>query len=42
VLQTMVDIPEEDDLKEPEQEGTTDPQDLAGGSGLFYCEKLAD
>jgi len=37
----MVDIPEDEDLREPEQEGTIDPQDLQGGSGLFWCESLA-
>jgi len=41
VLYTMVDIPEEDDLKEPEQESAFDQNDLLGGSGLFWCEDLA-
>jgi len=35
----MVDIPEEDDLKEPEEPATIDASDLQGGSGLFMCSE---
>jgi len=41
VIATMVDIPEADDLKEPEEPATIDASDLQGGSGLFNCSEDA-
>lgn len=42
VRYTMVDLPELEDLAEPEMEGTLDQSELTGGSGLFWCDTIAD
>lgn len=38
----MVDIPEDDDLKAPNEEMNIDASELQMGSGIFWCEKFAD